>query len=132
MLSIPEAVKGNWSCFSGIVSQFLSVIDVGQGKLPQQSVEKPQRRMRLPLFSAKALTGEGARQIVALLRSRGIKLDFILDEGLLITQGVMMGLKPPVALIGVAEKGYLTLALTSSAVGGGIPPCHRVARQSEV
>jgi carboxypeptidase PM20D1 len=48
----------------------------------------------------------GAKNIAALLASRGVKLDFVIDEGLLITEGIMKGLEKPAALIGVAEKGY--------------------------
>ena len=67
---------------------------------------------------------DGARAIAALLKSRGIRLDFVLNEGLLITQGVMTGLDGPVALVGIAEKGYLTLALNAHATAGhsSMPP----------
>ena len=66
----------------------------------------------------------GAKAIAATLASRGIKLDFLLDEGLLITDGIMKGLDKPAALIGVAEKGYATLVLTAQATPGhsSMPP----------
>ena len=66
----------------------------------------------------------GAKAIAALLASRGIKLDFLLDEGLLITDGIMKGLDKPAALIGIAEKGYATLVLTAQATPGhsSMPP----------
>ena len=66
----------------------------------------------------------GAKAIAATLASRGVKLDFVLDEGLLITEGIMKGLDKPAALIGVAEKGYVTLALTARATPGhsSMPP----------
>lgn len=66
----------------------------------------------------------GAKAIAALLASRGVKLDFVLDEGLLITEGIMKGLDKPAALIGVAEKGYATLVLTAHATPGhsSMPP----------
>ena len=35
----------------------------------------------------------------------------MMDEGPLITEGVIKGLDKPVALIGVAEKGIMTLAV---------------------
>ena len=57
----------------------------------------------------------GAKSIAALLASRGIRLDFVIDEGLLITEGIMKGLGKPAALIGVAEKGYATLVLNAQA-----------------
>jgi carboxypeptidase PM20D1 len=66
----------------------------------------------------------GAKSIAALLASRGIRLDFVIDEGLLITEGIMKGLDKPAALIGVAEKGYATLVLNAQAVPGhsSMPP----------
>ena len=68
----------------------------------------------------------GAKAIADLLASRGIKLDFVLDEGLLILDGVLKGLDKPVALIGVAEKGYATLVLKATATAGhsSLPPRH--------
>lgn len=66
----------------------------------------------------------GARSIAALLQSRGIQAAFILDEGLCITERMIPGVDKPVALIGVAEKGYLTLQLTATSPGGhaSMPP----------
>jgi carboxypeptidase PM20D1 len=66
----------------------------------------------------------GAKAIAALLASRGVRLDFVLDEGLLITDGIVKGLDRPAALIGVAEKGYATLVLTAHATPGhsSMPP----------
>ena len=66
----------------------------------------------------------GAKAIAATLAARGIKLDFLFDEGLLITEGIMKGLDKPAALIGVAEKGYATLVLTAQATPGhsSMPP----------
>jgi carboxypeptidase PM20D1 len=55
----------------------------------------------------------GAKQVADLLRSRGVRLDFVMDEGMLVTDGVVKGLDRPVALVGVAEKGLLTLSLTA-------------------
>ena len=64
------------------------------------------------------------KAIAALLASRGVKLDFVLDEGLLITDGIIKGLDKPAALIGVAEKGYATLVLNAHATPGhsSMPP----------
>jgi carboxypeptidase PM20D1 len=66
----------------------------------------------------------GAKAIVALLASHGVRLEFALDEGLLITEGILKGLDKPAALIGVAEKGYATLVLTAHATPGhsSMPP----------
>src|SRR5215212_3402944 len=66
----------------------------------------------------------GAKSIAALLAARGVRLDFVIDEGLLITEGIMKGLDRPAALIGVAEKGYATLVLDAQATPGhsSMPP----------
>jgi carboxypeptidase PM20D1 len=66
----------------------------------------------------------GAANIAATLRSRGVELEFVLDEGLNILGGIISGLSSPVALIGIAEKGYLTLRLTTETPGGhsSMPP----------
>jgi carboxypeptidase PM20D1 len=66
----------------------------------------------------------GAKAIAALLAARGVRLDFVIDEGLLIAEGQIKGLDKPAALIGVAEKGYATLVLTAHATPGhsSMPP----------
>ena len=66
----------------------------------------------------------GAVEIAKLLQSRNVKLDFVLDEGLLITDGIMPGLARPAALIGIAEKGYLSVVLKVPATPGhsSMPP----------
>lgn len=66
----------------------------------------------------------GAQQIAKLFMERGIRLQFVVDEGLLITEGLLAGLSQPAALIGVAEKGYMSLQLSASATPGhsSMPP----------
>lgn len=54
----------------------------------------------------------GAKPIAELLKSRGVRLEWVLDEGLLVTEGVLAGLDRPAALIGLAEKGYGTFFLS--------------------
>jgi carboxypeptidase PM20D1 len=67
---------------------------------------------------------QGAAQIAALLRSRGVHAEFALDEGGVITQGVVPGVSRPVASIMAAEKGYVSFRLTATAPGGhsSMPP----------
>jgi len=62
---------------------------------------------------------QGAVQIVELLKQRGVKLAWLLDEGLAVTEGILPGVTKPLALIGLAEKGTVSLKLTASA-----PPGH--------
>lgn len=61
---------------------------------------------------------EGAAKVAALLKSRGVKAEFSLDEGGVITQGIIAGVSKPVASIMVAEKGYVSMRLSVHAKGG--------------
>ena len=67
---------------------------------------------------------DGAVAAVALLKQRGVRLDFVLDEGLAVTEGVLPGVERPLALIALAEKGSVTLELTATAAPGhsSMPP----------
>ena len=60
----------------------------------------------------------GAREIAALLKHRGVKPEMVLDEGGVIADGVLAGVREPVALVGVAEKGFVTIELTTRTAGG--------------
>jgi carboxypeptidase PM20D1 len=68
----------------------------------------------------------GAFQIAALLRHRNIQLEYVLDEGGNILDGIIPDARAPVALIGIAEKGYVSLELTVEMPGGhaSTPPDH--------
>ena len=60
----------------------------------------------------------GAREILDLLQSRHTRAEFVLDEGGLVATGAIPGLARPVAAVGISEKGYVDLALTTHAPGG--------------
>jgi carboxypeptidase PM20D1 len=86
---------------------------------------RPKRTVYFAFGHDEEIAGtRGAKAIAALLASRGVRLDFVIDEGLLITDGIMKGLDKPAALIGLAEKGYATLVLTAHATPGhsSMPP----------
>jgi carboxypeptidase PM20D1 len=86
---------------------------------------KPRQTVYLVFGQDEEIGGmRGAAQMAKLLKQRGVQLQFVLDEGLLITEGLLAGLTKPAALVGVAEKGYLSLQLTASAAPGhsSMPP----------
>lgn len=86
---------------------------------------KPRRTAYLVFGHDEEVGGrDGAVKIVALLKQRGVQLDFVLDEGLAVTEGILPGVKAPLALIGLAEKGGMSLRLTASAAPGhsSMPP----------
>ena len=61
--------------------------------------------------------GSGALAAADLLKSRGVVAEFVLDEGLAVVADYPL-LGRPVALVGIAEKGYGTLRITAPAKGG--------------
>jgi carboxypeptidase PM20D1 len=60
----------------------------------------------------------GARAIVARLLAQGIQPALVLDEGGLMASGLVPGLKGRAAMVGIAEKGYVSVRLTARAAGG--------------
>ncbi|WP_332774024.1 M20 family peptidase [Phenylobacterium sp.] len=78
---------------------------------------KPKRTVILVSSHDEEVRGQGARAAAALLKSRNITAQFVLDEGMaIISDNPITG--GPVALIGVGEKGYGTLTLVAKAAGG--------------
>lgn len=77
----------------------------------------PKRTLMFAFGHDEEVGGTGAKAIAALLKQRGIKPWAVIDEGGAITTN-MPDVAGPVARIGVAEKGYLTLILTANAQGG--------------
>lgn len=60
----------------------------------------------------------GAKQIAALLQRRGVRLKWILDEGGAVVAGMFPGVERPLAMVGVAEKGYMMVKLSAEGAGG--------------
>ncbi|MEW6264311.1 MAG: M20 family peptidase [Thermodesulfobacteriota bacterium] len=86
---------------------------------------KPRRTVILAFGHDEEVGGvNGAVKIAGLLKSRGIKADWLLDESGFVISGVVPGVKAPVAVVGISEKGYMTLELTVEQPGGhsSMPP----------
>jgi carboxypeptidase PM20D1 len=66
----------------------------------------------------------GAREIAALLKRRGVQLEMVLDEGGVIGDGILPGVSAPTALVGIAEKGFVSVELSTRTAGGhsSLPP----------
>ncbi len=67
---------------------------------------------------------EGAAGVADFLKAEGVQLAWSLDEGSFILDGLVPGVDAPVAMINVAEKGYVSLELIARAEGGhsSMPP----------
>ena len=60
----------------------------------------------------------GAARIAEMLKARGVRFGFTLDEGSGLVVGVVPGIDDPVALIATAEKGWVNIRLTARGTGG--------------
>ena len=78
---------------------------------------KPVRTIIVVSGHDEEVRGVGARAAAALLKSRGIKAQFVLDEGMLVVADHPIT-GQPAAIIGTAEKGYATMKVAAPATGG--------------
>jgi carboxypeptidase PM20D1 len=88
---------------------------------------RPQATMYLSFGHDEEIGGpEGAMRVAALLEERGVKLEYVLDEGGAIVKGTVPGIEGKVAVVGIAEKGSVTVELIARAAGGhsSSPPPH--------
>lgn len=107
--------KGTVICILEAVERLLS-----EGFLPERTIY-------LALGHDEELGGdEGALAMAELLAARGVELEWVLDEGGVVAQGFLPGAEFEVAVIGIAEKGSVGIALDLEAAGGhsATPPRH--------
>ena len=64
------------------------------------------------------VTGSAARAAVAELRSRGVTPWFVVDEGGAVASEAFPGVSAPVAVVGVTEKGLMSVELRATSEGG--------------
>jgi carboxypeptidase PM20D1 len=78
---------------------------------------RPRRTVIVVSTEDEEVRGSGAKAVAAALQAKGVKAQFVVDEGLaVITNNPVTGGR--LALIGAAEKGYATLRVTARAPGG--------------
>jgi carboxypeptidase PM20D1 len=88
---------------------------------------EPERSVYVALGHDEEQGGEaGALAIAGLLERRGVALDWVLDEGAAVVEGYLPGVEQGFALVGIAEKGSVSIGLELDAPGGhsSTPPRH--------
>ncbi len=88
---------------------------------------QPERTVYLAFGHDEEVGGdEGAKRIAKLLASRGVALEWVIDEGGVIAADFPVGIETAVAVIGIAEKGSVSIVLEAEAPGGhsSTPPRH--------
>lgn len=81
--------------------------------------KQPVRTVYLSFGHDEEIGGErGAVPIAKYLEDQGVEAEFVLDEGMAITERMIPGLNQQLAFIGVAEKGSTTIELRVDMEGG--------------
>ena len=113
--------RGSWDDKGNLFAQMEAVeLLLASGFVPRQTVY-------LAYGADEEVGGpRGAARLAALLKSRKVHLGYVLDEGMMVTEGILKGLTQPAALVGVAEKGYATVNMDLSVAPGhsSDPPAH--------
>lgn len=78
----------------------------------------PPREVLICLGGDEEMHGHSARQIATTLRERGVRPWFALDEGGGITEIPFPGVSGWFGMVGLAEKGVMTVRLSASGTGG--------------
>lgn len=133
VVPVPDANLPEWkhAPFSGDVAEgyvwgrgtlddkttVLAILEAVEGLL--RSGYRPPHTVYLTFGHDEEVGGRfGARAIVDTLVRRGVKPALVIDEGGFLAAGVLPGVKGRAAIIGIAEKGYLSLRLSARAEGG--------------
>jgi carboxypeptidase PM20D1 len=86
---------------------------------------QPERTVYLAFGHDEEVGGpNGAVAMAELLASRGVVLGSLMDEGGSVISGFLPGVDTPVGVVGISEKGYLSLKLSVEVTGGhsSMPP----------
>ena len=100
-----------------IKNQLIGIMEAAEALLQQGY--RPERTILFGLGHDEETGGVNGSKIVGqLLKDRGVHLAGIVDEGGGIVEGLVPGVRGPVAAIGVSEKGYLTVEFTVHSTPG--------------
>ena len=92
---------------------------IGEGFVPQNDVY-------FAFAGDEEVNDTGAPAAVQVLKERGVKPAMVVDEGGAVVEGVFPGVKRPMAVVGIGEKGLADLEITAKSEGGHAshPPLH--------
>jgi carboxypeptidase PM20D1 len=139
VVPVDEDTLGKWSHapFSGTVAE--GVI-WGRGAIDDKSTvmalmeameltlkqgKAPKRTLYFAFGHDEEIGGsQGAKKIADHFQQQGVNFEFVLDEGGLITENMINIVDQPLAIIGIAEKGFMNIRLIAERPGGhsSMPP----------
>ncbi len=88
---------------------------------------RPRRSIYIAFGHDEEVGGQnGAGRIAQEMSALGVHFEYVLDEGFFVTEGLLPGVVEPVALIGIAEKGIVSVELDVRSAPGhsSVPPRH--------
>jgi carboxypeptidase PM20D1 len=104
-------------------NQLIAILDSIEGLLKENY--SPKRTIYVAFGHDEEISGlHGSTEIVKYLKENNVKFAAVLDEGGMLSEGMLEGVEEPVALVGITEKGYVSLKLTAQGKPGhsSIPP----------
>ena len=139
VVPVEKSTRNQWThgAFSGkIVDGFVwgrgALDDKGCLVAMMESVEmlvnrkfQPRRPVYFAFGHDEEIGGrQGAAKIAAHMEDKGVRAAFVIDEGMTIIKKDLSPANRKTALIGLSEKGYVTLKVSASADGGhsSMPP----------
>jgi carboxypeptidase PM20D1 len=129
VVPVPQPERWRHPPFSGVVvdgeiwgrgalddkSSLIAILEAAESLLAAGHV--PARSVYFVFGHDEESGGDGALAAAGLLAERGVRAAFVLDEGGLALHDMPVT-NSPVSLIGIAEKGYVTLQLELTVPGG--------------
>lgn len=95
----------------------MAILEAVSGLL--QNEIRPERTVHIAIGHDEEVGGSrGAQAIAERITEHGTRPALVVDEGGAITEGALPGLDRPLAVVGIAEKGYLSVELEAEAPGG--------------
>ncbi len=115
------AIRGGYIWGRGVLddkNQIHAILEAAEMKIAEGF--QPNRTILFVFGHDEEVGGpEGAKHIVDVLEQRGLKeIAFVIDESAPLVPGIFPGIEKNTALIGIAQKGYLSLELSIDGVGG--------------
>ncbi len=139
VVPVEEGTEDDWTYppFSGAVEEgyiwgrgtldnkhnMMALLEAAEAMLEEG--KRPQHTLHFVFGHDEEIGGmEGARVVADNMKQQGLDVQAVYDEGLVVTDGIVPGVDEPLALVGIVEKGYLTVRLTARGEGGhaSMPP----------